>query len=54
MNACATLVRRATLQDIPPMLELIDAYAQRQIMLPRTDFEMAEKVAITPIPGIFH
>jgi amino-acid N-acetyltransferase len=38
------MIRRATLKDIPPMLELINSYAARQIMLPRTEFEMAENI----------
>lgn len=37
-------IRRATLRDIPSLLELINAYAARQIMLPRTEFEMAENI----------
>jgi amino-acid N-acetyltransferase len=40
----ALLVRRATLKDIPGMLGLINAYAARQVMLPRTEFEMAENI----------
>jgi amino-acid N-acetyltransferase len=38
------IARRATLQDIPALLTLINAYAQKQIMLPRTEFEMAENI----------
>jgi amino-acid N-acetyltransferase len=38
------VVRRATLPDIAPMLDLINSYAARQIMLPRTEFEMAENI----------
>ncbi len=38
------VIRRATLKDIPAMLGLINAYAARQIMLPRTEFEMAENI----------
>lgn len=37
-------LRRAKVQDIPAMLELINGYASQQIMLPRTEFEMAENV----------
>jgi len=40
----APMIRRATLKDIAPMLELINSYAARQIMLPRTEFEMAENI----------
>ena len=38
------LVRRATLRDIPAVLRLVNDYAARQIMLPRTEFEMAENI----------
>jgi amino-acid N-acetyltransferase len=38
------LIRRATLKDIAAMLELINSYAARQIMLPRTEFELAENI----------
>ncbi len=37
-------MRRATLRDIPAVLRLINDYAARQIMLPRTEFEMAENI----------
>lgn len=37
-------VRKATMRDIPAMLELINAYAAEGIMLPRTEFEMAETI----------
>lgn len=39
-----TQIRRASLRDIGPMLELINSYAAEQIMLPRTPFEMAENI----------
>jgi amino-acid N-acetyltransferase len=39
-----TVLRRATLKDIGPMLRLINAYASEHIMLPRTEFEMAENI----------
>jgi len=42
--SAAPLIRRATLKDIPAMLDLINSYAARQIMLPRTEFEMAENI----------
>ena len=42
-NACPRL-RRANIQDIPAMLRLINSYASQQIMLPRTEFEMAENI----------
>ena len=44
MSGVEIQIRRASLKDIPPMLELINAYASEQIMLPRTEFEMAESI----------
>lgn len=37
-------IRPALLTDIPPLLDLINAYASGGIMLPRTEFEMAENI----------
>jgi amino-acid N-acetyltransferase len=37
-------IRRALLTDIPQQLELINSYASDGIMLPRTEFEMAENI----------
>jgi amino-acid N-acetyltransferase len=37
-------IRRATLRDIPTIVRLINAYARDGIMLPRTEFEMAENI----------
>lgn len=37
-------VRSARLTDIAPLLDLINAYAAGGIMLPRTEFEMAENI----------
>ncbi len=37
-------IRKATMRDIPAMLELINEYASQGIMLPRTEFEMAENI----------
>lgn len=37
-------IRRASLTDIPALLALINAYAANGIMLPRTEFEMAENI----------
>ena len=37
-------IRKASLTDIHALLELINAYAVKGIMLPRTEFEMAEKL----------
>jgi amino-acid N-acetyltransferase len=38
------LARKATLRDIPALLELINGYAAQGIMLPRTEFEMSENI----------
>lgn len=38
------ILRRANVKDIPPMLRLINSYASERIMLPRTEFEMAENI----------
>ena len=37
-------VRKAAMHDIPALLELINGYAARGIMLPRTEFEMSENM----------
>jgi len=37
-------IRKAALTDIAPLLSLINAYAAKGIMLPRTEFEMAENI----------
>jgi len=37
-------IRKAFLTDIPALLELINGYAANRIMLPRTEFEMAENI----------
>ena len=37
-------LRRANMKDIPAMLRLINSYAAEHIMLPRTEFEMAENI----------
>jgi len=37
-------VRKAMMHDIAPILELINGYAARGIMLPRTEFEMSEAI----------
>jgi len=37
-------VRKASMQDIPALLELINAYAAKGIMLPRTEFELSENM----------
>ena len=37
-------IRKATLSDIHSITELINSYARNGIMLPRTEFEMAENI----------
>jgi amino-acid N-acetyltransferase len=37
-------VRKASMQDIPALLDLINGYAAKGIMLPRTEFEMSENM----------
>jgi amino-acid N-acetyltransferase len=37
-------IRKASMQDIPALLDLINGYAARGIMLPRTEFEMSENM----------
>lgn len=37
-------VRKATMRDIAPILSLINGYAAKGIMLPRTEFEMSENI----------
>lgn len=39
-----TELRKANLRDIGPLLGLINDYAAQGIMLPRTEFEMAENI----------
>lgn len=38
------VVRKAGMQDIAPILDLINGYAARGIMLPRTEFEVSEDI----------
>jgi amino-acid N-acetyltransferase len=38
------IVRKATLRDIPALLELINGYAAQGSMLPRTEFEISENI----------
>jgi amino-acid N-acetyltransferase len=40
----AVEVRKARMSDIAPLLELINGYAARGIMLPRTEFELSESM----------
>jgi amino-acid N-acetyltransferase len=37
-------VRKASMSDIHPLLDLINGYAAKGIMLPRTEFEMSENI----------
>jgi amino-acid N-acetyltransferase len=37
-------VRKAMMRDIGPILELINGYAAKGVMLPRTEFEMSEAI----------
>jgi amino-acid N-acetyltransferase len=38
------VVRKANMQDIPALLSLINGYAAKGIMLPRTEFELSENM----------
>lgn len=38
------VVRKANMQDIPALLDLINGYAAKGIMLPRTEFELSENM----------
>ena len=38
------VTRKAAMRDIPSILDLINGYAARGIMLPRTEFEMSEAI----------
>jgi amino-acid N-acetyltransferase len=42
--ATGLIVRKAVMHDIAPILELINGYAAKGIMLPRTEFEMSESI----------
>ncbi len=42
--AAGLTVEKASMTDIPALLALINGYAARGIMLPRTEFEMAENL----------
>lgn len=37
-------VRKATLRDISPLVALVNSFAAKGIMLPRTEFELAENI----------
>ena len=38
------MIRKSLIQDIPDLMSLINDYARQEIMLPRTEFEMAESI----------
>jgi amino-acid N-acetyltransferase len=38
------VVRKASMADVHPLLQLINHYASQGIMLPRTEFEMSENI----------
>ena len=38
------VVRKATMRDIAGILDLINGYARKGLMLPRTEFEMSENI----------
>jgi amino-acid N-acetyltransferase len=42
--ASQLVVRKAVMRDIPPILELINGYAAKGVMLPRTEFELSEAI----------
>ena len=39
-----SMVRKALLSDVAPLLKLINDYASQGIMLPRTEFELSENI----------
>jgi len=43
-HAESMFARKATMRDIPALLQLINSYAAQGIMLPRTEFEMSENI----------
>ena len=43
-GAARLTVRKARMHDIRPILDLINGYAAKGIMLPRTEFEMSEAI----------
>ena len=44
VRADALIARKATMKDIPAILQLINSYAANGEMLPRTEFEMSENI----------
>ena len=51
-SASQLTVRKAAMHDIPPILELINGYAARGIMLPRTELEMSENIRDFTVVGL--
>jgi amino-acid N-acetyltransferase len=43
-NSTDPVVRKAAMADIPGLLKLINSFAAKGIMLPRTEFELAENI----------
>jgi amino-acid N-acetyltransferase len=43
-GSAALGVRKAVMRDIPAILDLINGYAAKGVMLPRTEFEMSEAI----------
>jgi amino-acid N-acetyltransferase len=43
-SAALLTVRKAVMHDLPSILDLINGYAEKGQMLPRTEFEMAEAI----------
>jgi amino-acid N-acetyltransferase len=44
MTRTMVAVRKASLRDVPKVLSLINSYAAKGIMLPRTEFEISENI----------
>ena len=44
MTSVSLQTRKAGMRDIPNILALINSYAAKGIMLPRTEFEMSENI----------
>ena len=42
--AATSFIRKAAMRDIAPLLDLINGYAAKGIMLPRTEFELSENM----------
>ena len=44
VNGSVLTVRKAIMRDIPALLHLINTYAAKGVMLPRTEFEISENI----------